>query len=139
GTCSLASLAAAGIFSFGFKGRIGELVLAALGLAAGLAYYAVNMGLLSLAIALEGHASWRAEWRERFAWLAPHYVAYGFVGGVIAIAYHAAGLYALAVFAVPLFVMRKTQQAYVAHAQRSTQKLRRAAETIQTQNHSLEQ
>ena len=58
---------------------------------------------------------------------------------MIAIAYHAAGLYALAAFAVPLFVMRQTQQAYVAHAQRSTQKLRHAAETIQTQNVSLEE
>ena len=75
---------------------------------------------------------------ERFRWLVTHYVAYGFVGSVIAIAYQAAGLYALAAFAVPLFVMRQTQIAYVAHAQRSTQKLRHAAETIQTQNVSLE-
>ena len=34
--------------------------------------------------------------------------------------------------------MRKTQEAYLRHTQRSAQKLRQAAETIQTQNVSLE-
>ena len=49
----------------------------------------------------------------------PHYVVYGFIGGVIAIAYDAVGLCALAVFAVPLLLMRKTQEAYLTHTQRS--------------------
>ena len=139
GSLTLAGLAAAGIFSFDTHGHGGQVLLAALGLAAGAVYYLVNMGLLSFAVALEGHHSWRAEWRERFGWLITHYVAYGFVGAVIAIAYHAAGLYAIAAFAVPLLVLRQTQQAYISHAQRSTQKLRSAAETIQTQNISLEE
>jgi putative nucleotidyltransferase with HDIG domain len=110
-----------------------------LGLGAGAVYFAVNMSLLSLALALEGHERWWAVFKERFAWLMPHYVVYGFVGAVMGIAYTAAGLYALAVFAVPLLLMRKTQDAYLAHTQRSAQKLRQAAETIQTQNVSLEQ
>ena len=92
----------------------------------------------ALAVAIEGHERWWAVWRERFAWLATHYLVYGFIGGVIAVAYDAAGLYALAVFAVPLLLMRKTQEAYLRHTQRSAQKLRAAAETIQTQNVSLE-
>ena len=139
GALSLSSLAAAGIFMAGFEGTMGEFATAAAGLAAGLAYFAVNTGLLSVAIAMEGHERvWRV-WQERFAWLAPHWIVYGFVGGVMAIAYHAAGLYALAVFAVPLLLMRKTQEAYLRHTQRSAQKLRAAAETIQIQNVSLEQ
>ena len=139
GALSLSSLAAAGIFMAGFEGTMGEFATAAAGLAAGLAYFAVNTGLLSVAIAMEGHERvWRV-WQERFAWLAPHWIVYGFVGGVMAIAYHAAGLYALAVFAVPLLLMRKTQEAYLRHTQKSAQKLRAAAETIQTQNVSLEQ
>ena len=136
---SLSSLAAAGIFMVGFDGTTGEFFTAAAGLVAGLAYFAVNTGLLSVAIAMEGHErAWRV-WQERFAWLATHWIVYGFVGGVMAIAYHAAGLYALAVFAVPLLLMRKTQEAYLRHTQRSAQKLRAAAETIQSQNVSLEQ
>jgi putative nucleotidyltransferase with HDIG domain len=139
GALTLASLAAAGVFTAGFDGGFGELVTAGAGLAAGAAYFAVNTGLLSLALALEGRERWRRVWHERFAWLAPHYVVYGFIAGVIAIGYHAVGLYAVAVFAVPLLLMRKTQEAYLAHTRRSAQKLRQAAETIHTQNVSLEQ
>jgi len=136
GTLSLASLAAAGVFALASGSK---LLLAVAGLVAGAAYFAVNMGLVSLASALNGHERWYAVFRERFAWLLPHYVVYGFVGGVIAIGYAAAGLYALAVFAVPLLLMRKTQEAYLAHTKKSAQKLRQAAETIQSQNVSLEQ
>ena len=139
GTLTLASLAAASAFAAGYPGRVGELVTVAAGLVAGGAYFAVNTGLLSLALAVEGHERWWRVWHERFLWLAPHYLVYGFVGSVIAIAYHAAGLYALAVFAVPLLLMRKTQEAYLSHTRRSAQKLRQAAETIHTQNVSLEQ
>jgi diguanylate cyclase (GGDEF)-like protein/putative nucleotidyltransferase with HDIG domain len=141
GALSLASLAAAAFFAtgLGFEGRLSDLVTVAAGLAAGTAYFAVNTGLVSLALALEGHERWWRAWQERFAWLAPHWVVYGFVGGVIAIAYTAVGMFALAVFAVPLLLMRKTQEAYLRHTQKSAQKLRQAAETIQTQNVSLEQ
>jgi diguanylate cyclase (GGDEF)-like protein/putative nucleotidyltransferase with HDIG domain len=138
GALSLASLAASAVFAVGFDGSIGELVTVGAGLAAGAAYFCVNTGLLSGALAMEGHERWWKAWHERFLWLAPHWVVYGFVGGVMAIAYHAAGPYALAVFAVPLLLMRKTQEAYLRHTRKSAQKLRAAAETIQTQNVSLE-
>jgi diguanylate cyclase (GGDEF)-like protein/putative nucleotidyltransferase with HDIG domain len=136
GNLTFASLAAAGVFALGAEHK---LLTAGGGIVAGAAYFGVNMGLLSLALALEGHERWWRVFRERFAWLLPHYVAYGFIGGVIAIGYQSVGLYALAVFAVPLLLMRKTQEAYLAHTQRSAQKLREAAETIQSQNVSLEQ
>jgi diguanylate cyclase (GGDEF)-like protein/putative nucleotidyltransferase with HDIG domain len=139
GALSLSSLAAAAFFRLGFDGGWGELVTVAIGLAAGAAYFAVNTGLISLALAAEGGERWWRVWHERFLWLAPHYIVYGFIGGVIAIGYHAAGLYSLAVFAVPLLLMRKTQEAYLSHTRRSAQKLRQAAETIHTQNVSLEQ
>jgi putative nucleotidyltransferase with HDIG domain len=139
GALSLSSLAAAAVFAAGFDGGIGELITVTAGFAAGAAYFAVNTSLLSLALALEGREPWWRVWHERFMWLAPHYIVYGFIGGVIAIAYHAAGLYALAVFAVPLLLMRKTQEAYISHTRKSAQKLRQAAETIHTQNVSLEQ
>ncbi|MEX1358323.1 MAG: diguanylate cyclase [Gaiellaceae bacterium] len=136
GSISLASLAAVGVFALSPDNRI---FLAAAGLFAGAAYFGVNMGLVSLALAMQGHESWRSVFKERFAWLLPFYLVYGFIGGVIAIGYEAAGLYALAVFALPLLLMRRSQEAYIAHTQKSAQKLRSAAETIQTQNVSLEQ
>jgi diguanylate cyclase (GGDEF)-like protein/putative nucleotidyltransferase with HDIG domain len=142
GALTLASLAAAGIFDLGNfvpDGVSHRIAVAGLGLLAGAVYFCVNMGLLSLALSLEGHERWSSVFRERFGWLLPHYVVYGFIGGVMALAYAAVNLFALAVFAVPLVLMRKTQEAYLKHTQRSAQKLRQAAETIQTQNVSLEQ
>ena len=141
GALSLASLAAAGVFGGRdfFTGDLRTLATVAVGAAAGLAYFAVNTGLLSFALAVEGHERWWRAWHERFAWLTLHYLVYGFIGGVIAVGYGPLRLYALAVFAVPLLLMRKTQEAYLRHTQRSAQKLREAAETIQTQNISLEQ
>src|SRR5204862_7375122 len=50
----------------------------------------------------------------------------------------AAGPYALAAAVVPLLLTRKTQATYLQHTQRSARKLREAAETIQSQNVSLE-
>jgi diguanylate cyclase (GGDEF)-like protein len=139
GALSLASLAAAAVFSIGSSDSpTGELVIAASGLVAGGAYFVVNTGLLSGAMALEGHDKWRGVWNERFSWLLPHYVAFGAVGGAIALAYSAIGLYGLAVFVLPLFLMRKTMAAYLGHTEKSTKKLRKAAETIRQQNVSLE-
>jgi diguanylate cyclase (GGDEF)-like protein/putative nucleotidyltransferase with HDIG domain len=138
GTLSLSSLAAAGVFTAGFGGDLGKFVYVAAGIAAGATYFAVNMSLLSAVVAIEGHERWWAVFKERFAWLATHYLVYGFIGGVIWVGYETANIWALAVFAVPLLLMRKTQEAYLRHTQRSAQKLRAAAETIQTQNVSLE-
>jgi diguanylate cyclase (GGDEF)-like protein/putative nucleotidyltransferase with HDIG domain len=140
GALSLASLAAAAVFHGGGDGStIATLVTAAAGLAAGGIYFVVNTGLLAGAMALEGHDSWRRVWTERFSWLLPHYVAFGAVGGAIALAYDAIGLIGLAVFVLPLLLMRKTMAAYLGHTEKSTKKLREAAETIHNQNVSLEQ
>jgi diguanylate cyclase (GGDEF)-like protein/putative nucleotidyltransferase with HDIG domain len=140
GTMAMSSLAAASVFTiWDGSGNGGRLAIAALGLAGGAVYFLVNMGLLSFASGVEGHESPWAVFHERFAWLLPHYVVYGFIGAVMGIGYRAVGLYGLAVFAVPLLLMRKTQEAYLTHTQRSAQKLREAAETIQSQNVSLEQ
>lgn len=133
------SLAAAGLLHPRRPRGGHALATAGAGLAAGAIYFGVNTGLLAMAIAAEGRERpWRT-WREGFAWLLPHYIVYGFVGGVMAIAYSAAGLYALVVFAVPLLLMRKTQEAYISHTRRNVEKLREAAVTIQRQNVSLEE
>ena len=139
-TLSLASLASAAVFSLAHLMPSHErLMTAGVGFAAGAVYFGVNMSLVSVASALARQESPRRVFQERFAWLLQHYVVYGFIGGVMAVAYGAAGLYALAVFAVPLVLMRRTQEAYLKHTQRSTQKLREAADTIRAQNVSLEQ
>jgi putative nucleotidyltransferase with HDIG domain len=121
------------------SGPIGTAIFVASGPLAGLVYMVANMGLVSIAVGVEGRESPMRVWRERFAWLAPHYAVYGFIAAIIYEAYKPIGAWAIVVFALPLFLMRKTQEAYLKHTQRSAHKLREAAETIQSQNVSLEQ
>jgi diguanylate cyclase (GGDEF)-like protein/putative nucleotidyltransferase with HDIG domain len=136
GTLSVSALAAAGVVAAGRSLSVGIVISA---VAAGFVYFAANTGILGVALAIEAQERWSTVWRERFSWLLPHYLAYGLIGGVIALGYRAVGLYALLVFAIPLLLVRKTQEAYVAHTRRSVEKLREAAVTIQEQNASLEQ
>ena len=139
GGLTLAGMAAGGVFDLSSRLSNHQFAFDLAGIVAGGIYFLVNTGLLAIALALEGHEDWLAAWRERFTWLVPHYLVYGLVAALMAIAYHAIGISALLVFALPLLVMRKTQENYLGHAQRSAHKLRQAAETIQKQNLSLEQ
>src|SRR5262249_55771280 len=83
GALTLASLAAAEMFSFHPGAGTARAMYMAVGLAAGFVYFAVNTGLIATAIALEGNdRPWRV-WRERFSWLLVHYVVYGFIAAVI--------------------------------------------------------
>jgi diguanylate cyclase (GGDEF)-like protein/putative nucleotidyltransferase with HDIG domain len=141
GALTLASLAAAQVFSVHVVGTStgARGLTALLGLGAGAAYFAVNTGLLAVATALEKNDNaWRV-WRERFAWLFAHYLAYGFVAAMVLDAYQAIGAWAIAVVAVPLFVIRETQGSYFRHTEDASSQLRSAAATIQAQNTSLEQ
>ncbi len=106
---------------------------------AAFAYYTVNMGLLSIAVGAEGREHPLRVWAERFAWLLPHYACFGFLAGVLAVAYDVVGVLALAVAVLPLLLIRRSQADYLAHTERSSKQLREAAETIHSQNVSLEQ
>jgi diguanylate cyclase (GGDEF)-like protein/putative nucleotidyltransferase with HDIG domain len=141
GALTLASLGAAAVFSSspGSDTTRDQLLTIVAGLFAGGVYYVVNTGLTSAAMALEGHNSWRRVWKERFSWLFPHYFAFGTIGAAIALAYDAIGVLGLVIFVLPLLLMRKTMAAYLGHTERSTKKLRQAAQTIRSQNISLEQ
>jgi diguanylate cyclase (GGDEF)-like protein/putative nucleotidyltransferase with HDIG domain len=138
GMLSLAALASAGVFGAAHLAGLGRPFLAASAVVAAFAYYAVNMTLVSVAVGVEGRRSPVRVWSERFAWLVPHYAAFGFLSGVLAVAYGSVGLFALAVAVLPLLLMRKSQASYLAHTERSSKQLREAAETIRTQNISLE-
>ncbi|MBM3676581.1 MAG: HD-GYP domain-containing protein, partial [Actinobacteria bacterium] len=99
--------------------------------------YLVNIGLLTSVITLETHERWLSVIRERFLWLFLHYLVYGIVGGMIAVAYDAAGIVGLIVFALPLALVRKSQLDYVEHTEANVRALRDAAATIERQNTSL--
>jgi diguanylate cyclase (GGDEF)-like protein/putative nucleotidyltransferase with HDIG domain len=139
GLLSLACLAASAAFTIHPSGPVGTGIYLGASLLAGLVYFVVDTGLLTLAVAVADRESPFAIWKERFRWLTLHYVVYGFIAGIIAEAYKPIGVWAIVVFSLPLFLIRTTQEAYLKHTQRSAQKLREAAETIQIQNVSLEE
>ncbi len=109
----------------------------ALGAAAGVAYYAVNIGLLTTVIAIETQERWLDVLRKRFEWLLVYYAMYGVVASMLAVAYGLEGALGLIVFAAPLVLVRKAQADYIKHAESSAQKLREAAAIIQHQNETL--
>ena len=115
----------------------GKWLFVAGGALAGVAYYAINIGLLATAISIETSERKRDVIRVRFAWLFPHYLVYGVVGAMITVAYDVAGVLALFVFAVPLILVRKAQLDYIDHTEESVKQLREAADTIELQNESL--
>ena len=138
GVLTAAGLAAALVFALGPYG-VATLGSALFGLAAGAVYFLVNTSLLSFAIAAEDDLSEVDVWRENFAWLAPYYLAYGFVGAVIAIAYADVHIYVLAVFLAPLVLMRATRVGQLRASRESASRLEEANHTIHRQNVSLEE
>ena len=134
GTIVLSTVAGAAVYAF-LPGESWAFVAG--GALAGAAYYAVNIGLLTTVIALGTTERWVEAFRVRFVWLFPHYLVYGVVGGMVAVAYDVAGLIALFVFAVPLILVRKAQLDYIDHTEENVRRLRQAAETIEQQNESL--
>jgi len=106
-------------------------------LAAAGVYFVLNTGLLALALALESEHSWWALWRDRFSWMTGHYLVYGAVAAAMVIGYGSMHAYALLVFALPLILIRRTQEAYLNNTQGSARRLRTAAELIKKQNVSL--
>jgi len=138
GVLTASGLAAAFVFALG-PGTDANVGSALFGVAAGAVYCFVNTSMLSFAIAAEDGRSELQVWRENFSWLVPHYLAYGFVGAVIAIAYVDVHIYALAVFVVPLVLMRATQIGQLRASRESAERLQDANHTIHLQNVSLEQ
>lgn len=70
-------------------------------LLAGLAYVAVNLGLLCLAMALSEARSPLGIWRERFHFARYHFLAFGTLGLLAATAYDQLGAAALIAFVLP--------------------------------------
>lgn len=103
----------------------------------GLAYYTVNVLLLSVAMGLtEGQTPVRA-WRERLAWLWPHYVAFGCLGGSFVAAEHSVGPVALLMFVLPVLMLWVAQRQYVARSREGVSELRRNHSELEGANQRL--
>lgn len=136
GALSLSGAAAAAAFAVMPTATVGEMLLA--GPVAGLVYYAVNVALLSLVMALSEGSPPVAICRERLAWLWPHYLTYGVIGVGLVAAHEAIGSGALALFALPLQTVWVAQKQYVDRSRSSVAELRRSHAELAASNDRLE-
>jgi len=101
------------------------------------AYYVVNALLLALAWGLDEGVNPAAAWRERLAWLAPHYLGYGLFAGLLILAQRSAGLYAFAFAGVALAVLWLGQKQYVDRTRRGVEELRESHAELEDANARL--
>jgi putative nucleotidyltransferase with HDIG domain len=135
GLLSLAGASAAATFSLVHVHQAGLVI--AMSMPAGLVYFVVNSGLLSIVWWLdEGISPWAA-WRERMAWLWIHNGAAGALAGAFVAAEAALGASAFVLFLVPLLLAWLTQQQYVRRSRMSVEALRASHHELEAANEQL--
>ncbi|HET7079893.1 MAG TPA: diguanylate cyclase [Chloroflexia bacterium] len=92
---------------------------------AALVQYAIESGLVAGAISLAGGLRFISTWRKQLQWLAAHYVVLGLMGLFLSTAYTSLGTLGVAVFTLPVLMMRYAQQQYVDRTKDSVQELTR--------------
>lgn len=101
-------------------------VLAMATLVSSAAYFVIDTGMVATAIALSsGEGNTVTVWKERFQWLAGHYIALGITGLFICVAYFAIGPISVLAFLVPIAMMRYSQKQYVDRTESSVLELKR--------------
>ncbi len=135
GALSLAGAAAAWVFQLIPPGIDGSLI--AVGALAGVVYYAVNSALLAIVMGLAETRSPVGVWRERLAWMTPHYLAFGLIAGTFVIAELSFGLYALAVFGLPVLMLWIAEKQYLDRSRATVTELRGANDELEQANASL--
>ncbi|HYP42367.1 MAG TPA: diguanylate cyclase, partial [Chloroflexia bacterium] len=135
----LAALPPAAIISaLQFNVGIENLVLLAIPITiAALIYFVVDTGLIATAIALSSNTSPIAAWRERFQWLTTHYLVLCTIGLFLGLAYKAQGPLGVSIFALPMIMMRYSQQQYVERTEDSVRELRRMNQELTRANNEV--
>lgn len=134
---ALAAAAGAAVYHAGVVfGDAVPIRLAAATLAA-IAYAAVNLGLLCLAMSLSESLPFFGVWRERFHWARFHFLAYGPLALASALAYEQLGLVGLIAFALPPAVLVFSVRQYVEHTRVAVDEVRRANGELRDANDEL--
>jgi diguanylate cyclase (GGDEF)-like protein/putative nucleotidyltransferase with HDIG domain len=128
GALTLSGASAAAAFSA--VPEAGTVALIGGGIVAGLAYYLVNMTLLSLVMGLSDGRGPLVQWKEGLAWLAPHFGAFGALAGLFVLSEDRLGDWALVVFGLPIAMLWMAQKQYVDRSRTSVEELRRNAEQL---------
>jgi putative nucleotidyltransferase with HDIG domain len=132
GALSLAGAAAA--VTFDAFGDVGGAPLLGVAVLAGIAYYVVNSGLLAVVMSLAEARGPIGVWRERLAWMAPHYLAFGLAAGTFVVAEQDLGLYAFAIFGLPVVMLWIAEKQYLDRSRANVTELREANDELETAN-----
>jgi putative nucleotidyltransferase with HDIG domain len=135
---ALATGAAAVVFQLAGGLGASPVALGALALLAGLVFKALNTGLLCLAMSVAESLPVRTVWRERFRWARLHYLMFGPVALVTAVAFQEMGLLGLVAFSVPPALMMVSVREYLQHTRASVAEVKRANDELLAANEELE-
>lgn len=101
------------------------------GAAAGLLLFAVQSAAVSVIIALTSGKGIAQSYQDNFAWLLPHYLVLGLVGGGLAVIYGHFGIAAILVFALPLLLSRYAMAQFVERTRENVMRLERSNDQLQ--------
>ena len=132
GALSLAGAAAAGTFDL-FAG-VNEGPLLAVAVLAGAVYYIVNSSLLAVVMGLAEGRGPVPVWRERLAWMAPHYVIFGFLAGSFVVAEAHLGAYTFAIFGLPIVTLWIAEKQYLDRSRANVTELRTKNDELEAAN-----
>ncbi len=98
--------------------------------AAGACFWAVNIGLLTLAMSLAERRSFHAVWSERFKWLTPHYLCFGPLALACTVAAERLGPVGVLAFVVPPALLIFSLRQYLLRTRDSVEELRDANDDL---------
>jgi len=138
---TLAGLASAYVYAAAlalspYDGRSYE---AAAVVAAALANFAVASALVAAVVALTTDVAPTSVWREKHAWLLPHFAVLGVLAFILVLAQREFGAYAVAGFAVPVLMTRFTMKQYVGRTEHTVRELREKHREVKELSSELEE
>lgn len=96
------------------------------GVASGLAYFALNNGLVAAAVGLDQHRRPSEVLRTELGWLLPSFLGYGLLAGLLGEAWTLSDGWGVLAFLVPPALMRHSQRTVVSKTERSVKQLQTA-------------
>jgi putative nucleotidyltransferase with HDIG domain len=101
------------------------------------AYYLMNISMVTLAVSLASRTGIMSVFREKFEWLIPHYVAFGLLGLALAVAFDGLGYAGLLAFVAPPIMMRFAIKQYIDKTAENVEELNKRNRELQKANRDI--